>query len=193
MKTLTLLLGTALAALLFCALILFRKGARNANWHEKVSEKVNRAWARLTAEPPALEDKTIAEDRAILEEKLFEIPGVDTRQGLALLGWEEGLYRSVLRSYVESAPTLLDTLRGVTEDTLKDYAIHMHSFKGASASIGAEGIGEKAAVLESMAKAGDADGVLAGNAAFLKEADSIVKECRNWLNRSGGKEQQRGG
>jgi len=112
----------------------------------------------------------------------LEIQGLDTAQGLALFGFDTELYLSVLRSYVENTPAIIDNLSYVTQDTLPDYAIKVHGLKGSSASIGAQKVYQKAAALECMAKSGDLPGVLDGNTACLEDAEQLVKDIQTWLN-----------
>ena len=110
-----------------------------------------------------------------------QIPGVDTEKGLDLYDDEMDIYLTVLRSYIANTPAALDKLRSVSAETLADYFAVIHGVKGTSASIGAEELRKTAAGLEAMARAGDLSGVLAGNQAFLKQADALMDSIKAWL------------
>jgi CheY-like chemotaxis protein len=68
------------------------------------------------------------------------IPGVDTEKGLSLYGGDLGIYLPTLRSHVSYTTDVLGKLRTVSKETLPEYVINVHGFKGTSASIGAENI-----------------------------------------------------
>ena len=110
-----------------------------------------------------------------------EIPGVDAEKGLELYDDDLDLYMIILRSYVTNTPAVLDALRTVTAENLAEYAATIHGIKGTSATIGAEETRQAAANLEAMAKAGDLEGVMTGNGAFLKQAEALVAAIRAWL------------
>ena len=111
----------------------------------------------------------------------IKIPGVDAKKGLDLYDGELDLYLTVLRSYADNIPVVLDKLRKVTAETLPNYADTVHGIKGASATIAAEEISNAAMKLENMAMAGDLSGVLAENDFFLKRADCLLKDIQKWL------------
>jgi CheY-like chemotaxis protein len=106
------------------------------------------------------------------------IPGVDTEKALYLFDGDEEMLLDFLRSYVEYIPAELDKLRDVCAGNLPDYAIDVHTVKGASAGIGADGLAESAKQLEKMAKAGDIAGVSAGNEVFIKEVETLIANIR---------------
>jgi len=66
------------------------------------------------------------------------ISGVDTDKGLSYYGYELDIYLPLLRSYILTIPSSIESLRTVTPETLREYAIAIHGIKGTSASIGAE-------------------------------------------------------
>jgi len=111
----------------------------------------------------------------------IQIPGVDTEKGLALYGDDVEVYISVLRSYVSNVSTVIEKLRNVSKETLSDYAIIVHGLKGISAGIGAEKIRETAANLEMLSKAGDLEGVLKINEAFVKDTENLASCVKAWL------------
>ena len=111
----------------------------------------------------------------------IEIPGVDVKKGLLLFEDDEEIYLSVLQSYASSMPEALETLRNVSAETLPKYLIKIHGLKGTSANIGAEDIRAKAKEIEVFAKAGDLDGLLARNGAFVKEVEELLKNINTWI------------
>jgi len=111
----------------------------------------------------------------------LNISGVDTELGLSYYGDELDIYLPLLRSYIVNAPVSLDKIRTVTPETLKDYVITIHGLKGTSASIGAETAREVASNLETMARAGDLDGVLAINETFIQNMGKLVAGIKEWV------------
>jgi len=111
----------------------------------------------------------------------ISIFGVDTERGLSYYGDELDIYLPLLHSYILNTPVSLGKIRTVTPETLKEYVVTIHGLKGTSASIGAETAREAASNLETMARAGDLDGILANNETFIKETEKIVAGIKDWL------------
>ena len=126
------------------------------------------------------EEKNTAPDIHAAHTKI-DIPGVDAIQGLYLFDDDEEMYIDFLQSFVDYIPDELAKLHNVSEETLKNYAIDVHTVKGASAGIGATVLSEFAKRLEYMAKANDLSGILSENEAFLNDADILVNEIQKWL------------
>ena len=112
---------------------------------------------------------------------MIRIPGVDVEKGLDLYDDDEEIYLAVLRSYAANTPMVLDKIRTVSAETLKDYTICVHGVKSTSTNIGAEETRMAALKLETMAKAGDLAGIQAQNGAFLKQADELLANIHAWL------------
>jgi len=91
------------------------------------------------------------------------------------------MFLCILKSFVDNIPAEIENLRNVSEETLADYAINIHTMKGASASIGAKSLSQKAKKLERMAKEGYLEGVLADSEDFVKDALTLVEDVRDWL------------
>ena len=111
----------------------------------------------------------------------IEIPGIDVITGLAYYCEDEDIFISILRSFVPNALSVIESMRNVSRETLPDYAIRAHGFKGISASIAAMKISNSANDLEKMAKQGDLAGVLDRNKAFIKDAEKLVSDVETWL------------
>ncbi|GHV66932.1 hypothetical protein AGMMS49928_02790 [Spirochaetia bacterium] len=120
---------------------------------------------------------------------LFEgkaIEGMDFIKGTALYGGDEETYLHILRSYTKNTPELINGLRGLTENNLRDYAITAHSIKGSSLSIGAGDAGKKAEALEYAAKSGDFAFVTANNGDFINRVEKLLADLSVLLEGMGG-------
>ncbi|MDR0314062.1 MAG: Hpt domain-containing protein [Treponema sp.] len=113
----------------------------------------------------------------------INIPGLDAELGTSLCGGELDIFVTALRSFAINIPVALEKLRTVSAETLPGYVTFVHGLKGSCASIGAEEARKKAYDLEMKSKAGDLDGVLAQNKAFIKEVEQLIKDIQAWLNR----------
>jgi len=111
----------------------------------------------------------------------ISIPGIDTAKGLELFDGNESDYITILRSWLKNSPAVLDKLRIISEETLANYTIAIHTIKGTYANIGAEEQRAKARQLEEMAKAGNIAGIQSENDAFIKQADTLFAEVKKWL------------
>jgi CheY-like chemotaxis protein len=109
------------------------------------------------------------------------INGVNMRLGRSLYEDDEEMFVDILQSFAENVPSEIEKLRGVTKDTLVDYAIDIHTVKGACASIGAKELSLRAKEMEAMAKAGDLSGVQIVNEQFIKDAEILVGNVKAWL------------
>ena len=112
------------------------------------------------------------------------IPGIDTETVHNLYDDDTEIYTAILRSFVSRIPAVLDKIRNVSSETLPDYMIKIHSFKGSGGNVGAKEIVAAAGKLEAMARNGDLAGVLAGNGDFLEKARVLVDNIQNWLEHS---------
>jgi len=67
---------------------------------------------------------------------------------------------------------------------LPGYVISVHGLKGTSAGIGAEEVRAQALELENLSRAGDLRGVLAKNGKLLADAQVIVANVKEWLDKN---------
>ncbi|MCL2637551.1 MAG: ATP-binding protein [Oscillospiraceae bacterium] len=109
------------------------------------------------------------------------IPGINMTLGLSLYEDDMEMYTDIMKSYAENIPGELEKLHGVAEETLRDYAIDIHTIKGAFAGIGAKDLSLRAKDMEMMAKDGDLAGVQAVNEEFIKDAKVLVEAMNVWL------------
>jgi HPt (histidine-containing phosphotransfer) domain-containing protein len=111
------------------------------------------------------------------------IPGIDEGIFGELMDGDEDLYASVLSSFIDKTPSVLIKLATVSKETLPDYAITVHGFKGACANICAEKARQMAYSLELKAKAGDLAGVQAENGPFLKYVEDLMPKLKDWYSK----------
>ena len=107
-----------------------------------------------------------------------KMPGVDVQAGLEMYCGEWDLYVDILRSFAEDTPEVIESLRHVSEESLPQYAIHVHGFKGACANICAETMRQRALALEMKAKTGAFESVEELNPAFLDDAEILVQNIQ---------------
>jgi HPt (histidine-containing phosphotransfer) domain-containing protein len=105
------------------------------------------------------------------------IEGINCGAALVRFGSEEA-YISIIKSFVENTPPLLEKIKTVNKESLNDYAITIHGIKGSSKAIGAYALGDKAEELEYAAKSGRLDFCIAGNISFQKIAHKLIDDLR---------------
>jgi signal transduction histidine kinase/CheY-like chemotaxis protein/HPt (histidine-containing phosphotransfer) domain-containing protein len=108
--------------------------------------------------------------------------GFDIEEGAKRYGLEA--YMEIIRSFVIHTPPLLDKLRRVSEDTLKDYAVTIHGIKGASYGISAKRVGKLAETMEIAAKDGNFTVILRDNGLFIKETEALLMVLSDLLKAS---------
>jgi signal transduction histidine kinase/CheY-like chemotaxis protein/HPt (histidine-containing phosphotransfer) domain-containing protein len=102
------------------------------------------------------------------------IEGLDIDDALRRFGGREGIYITILRSFANSMPALLDRVRSCEAEGLSDYTIAVHGIKGSCRNIGAKALGDEAEQLEAAAKAGDLDRVAADTGAFVTGVEALL-------------------
>jgi HPt (histidine-containing phosphotransfer) domain-containing protein len=111
----------------------------------------------------------------------IQIPGIDPNTVLESYDDDMEIYKTILRTFVDRIPALLDKIRTVSSVTLSDYIIKIHALKGSCGNIGAKDAMAQAAELEAIAKDGNLEGVLAGNQVFLEKIGALLDEIKEWL------------
>ena len=86
---------------------------------------------------------------------IADIPGIDTKKGIAMIGGSEKGYRKVLSIFRNDAQERLQFLQKAPEEDMRTFVIHVHALKGAAASVGAAEVSEYAAKLEEAGRTGD--------------------------------------
>jgi len=120
------------------------------------------------------------------QEKLYyekQITGLNIEKGIERFGGDENTYFDILRTYAESTVPLLDKIKTVNRDNLKDYNIIVHGIKGASLSICANELGEMADSLEKASKNGDYDFITEHNDEFLEAAWKLIPKINDMISK----------
>jgi signal transduction histidine kinase/DNA-binding NarL/FixJ family response regulator len=107
--------------------------------------------------------------------KETNIKGINFAAGVKQFGGEDA-YLEILHSYLAHTASLLEKLKDVSKENLKDYAVTIHGIKGASYGIFAMTAGKEAEALELAAKAGDFETVEAKNGAFVENAERLLSD-----------------
>jgi len=115
----------------------------------------------------------------------IDIPGIDAEGGVARYGYDMEIYLSILRSFADNTPALLDKLRDVRQETLRDCGINAHGLKGSCASISAQQLSADAYELETAAKNGDLERCLSLVGPLLKNAELLVANINGWFDAHG--------
>jgi len=115
---------------------------------------------------------------------VIEIPGLNTASGLDLCDGNQKIYINSLHLFSTGTTEDLEKMKNVTRETLEEYSVAAHSVKSMSRYVGADEVRETAKQLEAMADAGDLEGILAKNEAFLKYALGIADNVRVWLEKN---------
>jgi YesN/AraC family two-component response regulator len=135
---------------------------------EKAAEK-----AADIAAQNALSEQENPNSAAVKILSTVYVEGIDIKKGVAHFGGEK-TYLSILQSYSQHTPGLLNTLAALTPGTIKEYAVTVHGLKSASYGIFAYEVGKQAELLETLAKAGDYENVNVKNPVFLKSVSDLL-------------------
>jgi signal transduction histidine kinase/CheY-like chemotaxis protein len=120
------------------------------------------------ADPPAL-PRTFA-----------DIEGLDTAQGIMFIGGSESGYREVLDVYSLDCEERLKTLREPFDRSkLQVFVTNVHALKSASASVGAGGVSQEAALLEQAGRNGDLGLIEENLGGFIADLEKLIRSIRN--------------
>jgi HPt (histidine-containing phosphotransfer) domain-containing protein len=110
-------------------------------------------------------------------DKLQQIDGLDTAQGLVNCMDDESLYCSIVGMYVDQLKQNIPTLTSQFESQdWVEYGRTCHSIKGASASVGAVKIQEKSASLEQAGKNEQINVISAEHEKFIALLNEAVEQ-----------------
>ncbi len=131
----------------------------------------------------AVKQAVVVSEFASQEEDAVEIdiPGINAEDGIARYGYDMEIYLSILRSFADNTPALLNKLRDVRQETLRDCGINAHGLKGSCANISAQQLSADAYELEIAAKNGDLERCLSLVEPLLKNAEFLVANINAWL------------
>jgi HPt (histidine-containing phosphotransfer) domain-containing protein len=120
------------------------------------------------------------ERKVIQGEAQFDIPGIDTKKGIAMNGGLLEGYKQVLSQFCRDAEKRLPLFDEASPAESGEIAIHAHAIKSAAGTIGADVLSKAAAGLEAAGKAGDDGAIrrdLPGFAAKLKETMENIRQA----------------
>jgi signal transduction histidine kinase/CheY-like chemotaxis protein len=128
---------------------------------------------------------------------LSSIEGLNVEKGIAMSGGVRANYLEVLAQYCRDAEERLPVLRDMLKTSagipkaegpraalspyLQSFVIQVHALKSASAGIGAEGLSEKAALLENAGRAGDFEQIEAHLEDFIGSLSSMIVQIHEGL------------
>jgi PAS domain S-box-containing protein len=108
------------------------------------------------------------------------IEGIDLAAGMERY-MNSSVYLEILRSYAASMPDFLETLRGVSMETLDSYTVTVHGIKGSSYQICAGEAGKEAEFLETAARAKDWETIDAHNEHFIGTMEKLLQNLGRFL------------
>ncbi len=98
---------------------------------------------------------------------------IDLQSGIKHCGSKE-IYKEILGSFYEDIDETSEALeRFLRENDTDSYTIRIHAVKSTARTIGANALGEKAALLEQAGKDGDLEYIIGNHEAFLSEYQKI--------------------
>jgi len=106
----------------------------------------------------------------------FKVDGLDIEKGIRRYSGDEEQYLRVLRSYMRSVHTVLDSIEVFDKDRLYDYEIKVHGVKGASLDIHAISLGKAAEALEDAARNGDIAFIENHHQAFVEACLNLIDD-----------------
>jgi CheY-like chemotaxis protein/nitrogen-specific signal transduction histidine kinase len=111
---------------------------------------------------------------------------LDFEAGRAHCGGREETYRKLLRIFLTDAAKAREILATTLgEKNLRDYTIHVHAMKSASATVGAAGLSELAAGLEAAGREERTGPLETGTPRFLEELEAVSELARAYLEKAG--------
>jgi CheY-like chemotaxis protein len=145
-------------------------------------DHILRQWVRdkkkEKALPPVQAPEKTAEETGAPD--TFSMPGITVKDALVRFNNDKETYLRILASYAAHTPAFIETARSATRDLLI-YRVAVHSIKGSSRGIGAEGIGSMAEQLEHAARDGDTAFVEANTAAFIEAVQQLIATVTDFL------------
>jgi signal transduction histidine kinase/CheY-like chemotaxis protein len=108
------------------------------------------------------------------------IEGIDLAAGKERF-CDEDAYLQILHAYCVHTPILLEKLKNVSAENLKDYAVTIHGIKGSSYGIFAMAVGKEAEALELAAMNGDLEIVEKKNDVFVGNVEKLLSDLNALL------------
>jgi len=104
----------------------------------------------------------------------LDIPGIDIKRGIERYGGDVTSFFKILRSYAANVHEMLDNIPEISNETLPDYTIKVHSIKGASSDLFALKAAEKSKKLEDAARAEDFEYIKTNTKEFVDETMEMI-------------------
>jgi signal transduction histidine kinase/CheY-like chemotaxis protein len=122
----------------------------------------------------------------IADFEITPVEGLNIKQGIILAGGSPELYRNILTLYCRDVAERMDILSEIPRpEKIRDFTTHVHALKSASANIGAEGIRDRAAELETAAKSGDILFIERHLTEFITDLNALIAYIQTVLYPSG--------
>ena len=119
----------------------------------------------------------------ILDSSLFNIPGIDVKNGLIMTSSTIEDYCKLLSLFINDIEARLPNMQ--IEHALKDmhlFTTNVHAIKSAAAFIGADELSKKAMTMEDAGKTGNAASIKENLNSFLEYLNTAIKNIRAVLN-----------
>lgn len=125
---------------------------------------------------------TYGQNTESADEAFGEVQGLDMSKGIMMVGGKEETYRRILTIYLKEGREKLSMIRDFAKrQDMENYSIYVHALKSASRNIGADGLGEHAAIHEAKSKNKELDYVLSDYEALLLEYETMLNDIAKYL------------
>ncbi|MCL2198140.1 MAG: response regulator [Defluviitaleaceae bacterium] len=108
----------------------------------------------------------------------FSVDGIDFAKGMERFGGDWEAYYSVLRTFAQNTPLIMEKVIKVTEADIYEYTIAVHGLKGACYGIEANETAALAYALEEAAKQEDFAFITENNDAFINNINSLLSKLK---------------
>ena len=105
-------------------------------------------------------------------------PTLNIKTGLRYCMNDEAFLLDIIRTYIEEDKRAV-LEEEYTEESWKDYQVHIHALKSTSLNIGAEALSDHAKALESAVQTADYPYILAHHAEVMMEYEKLLEELRH--------------
>jgi HPt (histidine-containing phosphotransfer) domain-containing protein len=103
------------------------------------------------------------------------VDGVDFAAAMKLYGGNGAMLMSILKSFIDHTPALLEKMDAHLETSLADYTVEVHGLKGACNAISAPGAADLAKDLEFASREGKGDYVKARHGELRRQALELTE------------------
>lgn len=130
-----------------------------------------------------VERKYVANQKTETEDEMprtlaERFPTLNIKTGLRYCMNDEAFLLDIIRTYIEEDKRAV-LEEEYTEESWKDYQVHIHALKSTSLNIGAEALSDHAKALESAVQTADYPYILAHHAEVMMEYEKLLEELRH--------------